>query len=199
MKTTMKIRLTLTEGMLGTKPADEEVFATYVASKHPKGTPQRDELENAEKVEKCGSTVFHRNAAGKPVIYDYQMKGFFKDACGALRRCDGSLSAGIKAYKSVIDGVVFANPREIVLNLPEGSAVGVCERPLRTEGPSGTRVALARSEEVPAGTTLDFCVDVLGAISKEHVVEWLAYGALRGLGQWRNSGKGRFTYAFIAD
>jgi hypothetical protein len=25
------------------------------------------------------------------------------------------------------------------------------------------------------------------------VEEWLEYGELRGLGQWRNSGKGRFT------
>jgi len=26
------------------------------------------------------------------------------------------------------------------------------------------------------------------------VLEWLNYGALRGIGQWRNSGKGRFSY-----
>ena len=26
------------------------------------------------------------------------------------------------------------------------------------------------------------------------VREWLDYGILRGIGQWRNSGKGRFTY-----
>ncbi len=26
------------------------------------------------------------------------------------------------------------------------------------------------------------------------VREWLTYGRLRGLGQWRNSGKGRFTF-----
>ena len=26
------------------------------------------------------------------------------------------------------------------------------------------------------------------------VREWLDYGQLRGLGQWRNSGKGRFTW-----
>lgn len=26
------------------------------------------------------------------------------------------------------------------------------------------------------------------------LLEWLDYGILRGLGQWRNSGKGRFSY-----
>lgn len=26
------------------------------------------------------------------------------------------------------------------------------------------------------------------------VLEWLEYGQLRGIGQWRNSGKGRFSY-----
>lgn len=29
------------------------------------------------------------------------------------------------------------------------------------------------------------------------VREWLDYGMLRGLGQWRNSGKGRFTWEEI--
>lgn len=28
-------------------------------------------------------------------------------------------------------------------------------------------------------------------------MEWLDYGKLRGLGQWRNSGKGRFTYELL--
>ena len=27
--------------------------------------------------------------------------------------------------------------------------------------------------------------------------EWLDYGALRGIGQWRNSGKGRYTYEIL--
>lgn len=29
------------------------------------------------------------------------------------------------------------------------------------------------------------------------VREWLDYGVLRGIGQWRNSGKGRFTYEVL--
>ena len=29
------------------------------------------------------------------------------------------------------------------------------------------------------------------------IMEWLEYGKLRGLGQWRNSGKGRFTFEVL--
>ena len=34
---------------------------------------------------------------------------------------------------------------------------------------------------------------------KEAVLEWLEYGRLRGIGQWRNSGKGRFTDEVLED
>lgn len=30
-------------------------------------------------------------------------------------------------------------------------------------------------------------------------IEWLDYGELRGIGQWRNSGKGRFKWHDITD
>jgi hypothetical protein len=29
------------------------------------------------------------------------------------------------------------------------------------------------------------------------VIDWLEYGEFRGLGQWRNSGMGRFTYELL--
>lgn len=141
----------------------------------------------------------HRN--GTPFIYDYQIRGFFKDACGALRRADGTLDGGdenlskkLAAHKSVIDGCVFVGPREIPLNVPEDLEEDVCERPLRAETPQGPRVALARSETVPAGTTLDIEISLTKADLWPTVKQWLDYGQLRGLGQWRNSGKGRFTW-----
>jgi hypothetical protein len=31
-------------------------------------------------------------------------------------------------------------------------------------------------------------------VTKAVLKEWLDYGALRGLGQWRNAGYGAFTY-----
>lgn len=68
------------------------------------------------------------------------------------------------------------------------------ERPLRAISASGERVALAASETVPAGTVLEFSILVMNPKDAETVREWLDYGALRGLFQWRNSGKGRFEW-----
>ena len=39
-------------------------------------------------------TVFPRNENGEPVLYDYQIKGFFKDSCGMLARVGGKASQG---------------------------------------------------------------------------------------------------------
>jgi hypothetical protein len=195
----MKIRLTLTEEMLGTKAANPDVFADFIASKHPSGTPQRDELDKADHREEAGTTVFHREN-GQPGIYDYQIKGFFKDAAQAVNRFDKELRDGMEkltAYKTKIDGCIFAEPRFIVFNLPPGGSVGICERPLRAETAQGPRVSVVRSETVPAGTTLDFQLDVLDSSLKRWVQLWLNYGRRRGIGQWRNSGRGRFTWGEI--
>lgn len=191
----MKIKLTLTEEMLGTKAANPDVFADYIASKHPSGTPQRDELDKAEHREEAGTSIFHRED-GVVGIYDYQIKGFFKDACGAMNRFDSKMRGGLEklaAYKTKIDGCIFVAPRFIRITLPDGGKVGVCERPLRADTAQGPRVGLCRSESVPAGSTLDFDVTVMASELVPYVREWFGYGALRGLGQWRNSGKGRFT------
>jgi len=187
------VRLTLTEAMLGTVPKDPAVFATYVASK---AEGADDELETApETVEERGWTGFHRLGDGTPVLYDYHIKGFFKDACGMLRRDPKSRSAKLRAYKRVIDGMVFIAPRRIPLRLPEGAEMSVLERPLRAQTPMGERVALARSDTVPAGTVLEFDITVIGnVVSEELLREWLDYGSLRGLGQWRNAGYGTFDY-----
>lgn len=57
-----------------------------------------------------------------------------------------------------------------------------------------TTTSLANSEEIPAGSTCEFDVILLDDSHEKVVREWLDYGILRGIGQWRNSGKGRFTY-----
>lgn len=135
---------------------------------------------------------------GVPFCWDYQIKGFFKDACSALRRVPGTRSSKLTAFKKVIDGTVFVEQRRIPFQLPEGAECGRCERPLRASSASGERVALAASETVPAGTVLEFSILVMNPKDAETVREWLDYGALRGLFQWRNSGKGRFEWEEVA-
>ncbi len=187
------VKLTLTKEILGTVPKDPEIYGTHIAG-HAALTDEQlaEELATVEKVEEKGWTGFHM-LDGKPVLYDYVIKGFFKDACGMLRRCSGTRSAKLTAYRKVIDGLVFAEPRQIPLDL-NGSAMGTNERPLRANTPQGERVALARSDTCPEGTTIEFVVTVLGAVPATLLREWFDYGELRGLGQWRNAGWGTFTY-----
>jgi hypothetical protein len=193
----MKIKLTLTEEMLGTKPSNPDVFADFIASKAPDGDKRHEELDTAEHREEAGTTVFHRQN-GIPGIWDYQIKGFFKDACSAINRFDKESRNNLEkltAYKSKIDGCIFVEPRFIPIQFPNGdSKPSVCERPLRAETAQGPRVSVCRSESVPAGCTLEFTVTVLSKDLLPYVEAWFKYGKLRGLGQWRNSGKGRFTY-----
>lgn len=58
----------------------------------------------------------------------------------------------------------------------------------------------ASTEEIPAGSSIELDIVMLDEKAhKDIVLEWLDYGRLRGIGQWRNSGKGRFTYEVLAD
>jgi hypothetical protein len=190
----MKVTVKLTEEMLGTKAANKDVFADFIASKAPDGDRRKEELDTAEHREESGTTVFHQQH-GSIGIWDYQIKGFFKDACSAMNRFDADARNGLEklsAYKSKIDGCIFVTPRFIPITLPSGEKVGVCERPLRADTAQGPRVSVCRSETVPVGSSLTFEVYILAKELRPYVEEWLKYGQLRGLGQWRNSGKGRF-------
>lgn len=189
----MKVKITLLEPMLGMTSSDPKITETYIASKAPDAKKMEEEIEaiGVEGVVEQGKTVFPRDEQGRPFLWDYQIKGFFKDTCGALRRVKGSKSEKVKAYKKEIDGLLFPEPRKIPINV--NGEIGDCQRPLRASTPMGERVALANSEEIPAGSTLEFTIAML-ADYQEIIREWLDYGRYRGLGQWRNSGKGRFTW-----
>lgn len=193
---TVAIEITFTEEVLGSSPNTKEIYSEFIASKAPDAASVADEVEavGADEVTEKGTTVFPRNDDGEPVIWDYQLKGFMKDACGALRRVPGTLSSKCKAYKKVIDGTIFVKERSVAFQLPDGGEVGICERPLRADTPQGARVALARSETVPAGTKIRFTLVVMNKSDWPLVQEWLDYGQFRGIGQWRNSGKGRFEW-----
>ena len=190
----IKVRLTLTEGLLGTSPADPEIHSKYIASNAPDAMSLKEEVAavGAAEVEEKSMTIFPRDEDGEPFIWDYQVKGFFKDACGVLRNVNKTESKKLTAYKKKIDGLVFVYPRRIKLHM--SGEMGDCQRPLRASTAQGERVALAHSEEAPAGTYIEFDVECLTDDMRDCVYEWLDYGIKRGLGQWRNSGKGRFEW-----
>lgn len=196
---TIKVRLTFQEEILGTASNNPEIHSEYIASKSKDAMKIEEEVEaiGVEEVIEKSMTVFPRNADGNPILWDYQIKGFFKDAAGVLRRVPGSKSSKIKAYKKEIDGLLFVSPRMIPLTMPGG--LGTCERPLRASTAQGERVALANSETAPAGTTIEFEIQCLTKEMHDLAYELLDYGKLRGIGQWRNSGKGRFEWEEITD
>lgn len=195
--TTMTVKLTFTEDVLGTANSNPDIHREYIASKAPDAPTTAEEVEalGVDQVIEKAMTIFPKNEDGIPFLYDYQIKGMFKDAAGMLTRVPGTESKKIKAYKKVIDGVIFVEPRKIPFEL--SGPIGNCQRPLRASTPQGDRVALADSESVPAGSTITFTIILLSKEHKDAVKEWLDYGALRGIGQWRNSGKGRFTWEEI--
>lgn len=194
----MKVRLTLTEEALGMMPANKELHETYIASKAPDAPKIEEEIAAVgvgEVVEKT-MTVFPKLEDGTPFFWDYQIRGMFKDSIGMLRRIKDKKCSKLTSYKKVVDGLIFVNERKIPIHL--SGPMGDCQRPLRADTMQGPRVALAHSESVPAGSTLEFTINLLDDSLEGVIRECLDYGKLRGLGQWRNSGCGRFIWEEVA-
>lgn len=215
----MKVKLTLIEDMLGTTPADPAVHAKWVASLAPDAMSMEEEVAAVgvdQAITNC-MTIFPKENE-VPFVWDYQIRGFFKDSCGMLARIkpikndDGklvprNLSSQIKAYKKVVDGLIFVKPRKVFFTRPSDPVgdplgqmliqMGNCQRSGRWDTPLGPRTALINSESVPEGSCLTFDIILLDSTHESLVREWLDYGELHGLGQWRNSGKGKFTYEII--
>lgn len=198
----MKVKITLLEDMLGTAPNNKKIYTDYLASKAPEGKDVKDEIDSIEEPdgieEMRQMTVFHRNPdTNQPIIFDYLVKGFFKNACSAMREVPKSESSKIKAYKKKIDNLVFVSPRMIDIDM--SGEMTICERPLRAQTAQGERVALSCSESIPAGSTMEIEITTLTDDLMNTVIEWLDYGKFNGLGQWHNSGKGRFIWEDITN
>jgi len=189
----MKVKLTFTENVLGTAPQNKNIYEDFVASKAEDASTLEDEVATlgVDEVVNKGMTVFHKEN-GVPFLYDYQIKGFFKGAAGFLRKVPKTESSKIKAYLKEIDGLIFVSPRKIPFE--NYGDIGVCQRPLRAKTPMGERVSLAISEEINAGASITFDINTFVEEDEAFVSELLDFGQFSGIGQWRNSGAGRFTW-----
>lgn len=219
---TKKFRLTGKMPILGSIAGDKEIFTNYIASKalEKKGDPHADEnyknalkdVENvpdADETEKQRPTVFYREVGtGAPILKAYQVKGFFKEAAGALKS-----QLGLTAHVKGIDNYVFFEENDIKI-MRGGEQImepdDYLERPLRGETAQGPRVALAKSEQIHPEWYIDITVKVLTnektsskakgkPITMDVIEELLAYGELKGLVQWRNAGYGSFTFEVLED
>ena len=192
----LKVMVTFTEELLGTASANPDIHEEFIAGKAPDAPSREEEVAaiGAEEVFEKGMTVFPR-VDGKPIAWDYQWKGFLKDAVGMLRKVPGSEASKVKAYKKEIDGLIFVEPRAIPIDFT--GEIGLCQRPLRGQTAQGERIALATSEAIPAGARMVFTFRCLVDSHEKLIREALDYGIMRGFGQWRNSGKGRFRWEEI--
>ena len=181
----IKVKLTLTEEALGMMPTDKEIHETYIAGKAPDAPSIEEEVAavGVDEVVDKTRTIFPKLEDGTPFIWDYQIRGFFKDAIGMLRRIKTNKCAKITSYKKVVDGLVFINERKIPIVC--AGPMGDCQRPLRADTLQGPRVALAHSETVPAGSWCEFTINMLDDSLWGALRECLDYGKLRGLAQWQ--------------
>lgn len=176
-------RLTLQEPMLGTIPKSKEIFSRYIATERT----GEDEIANVPEGEESGYTGFFTKEDGI-YLMDYHIKGFLKEAGNILKD-----SLGLKNLKNKIDNYLFVFPREIRL---KDKPDGVLERPLRAMTMQGPRVSLAKSDYVNGNLSFKIKIMVLAhkEITQDLVEKLFNYGALKGLGQWRNGSYGRFTW-----
>ena len=194
-------RITFITPILGTAPTDKELYTRFVIAKYLKENKDLPEEEKQRIIEQelqdipetpkeerdLNTTGFRRDAKGL-YIPAYTFKGFLKEAATALKDI-----LKIPALKKAITNYVFIAPEKIYLSK---APTGYVERPLRAQTPQGERVCLARSEAVENAK----CVIAIGIIPNSKInfdviEKLLSYGSLKGLGQWRNGGWGKFVFS----
>src|SRR5581483_2984458 len=183
--TVYKVKLKFTEDLLGTVPKNKEIYKAFIATKAASREDAEEEVATVAEIEEKGWTGFHTDEKG-PFLYDYSVKGFLCEAARTLKQ-HGALKQLMDKFKRY----TFVTPRKIYL--PK-IAQDPNERPLRALTAQGPRVALVRSDVVPAGSRIEFQLKVLdqSGIKLPLIKEVLEYGSLMGLGQWRSGGFGRF-------
>ncbi len=152
-----------------------------------------------------GTTVFFRDEeTGLPCIGDHMIKGHMKAAGEAISRTlpkkNGAMLHSASYTSSVINQHVTIDPMFIVsdqdiVRHADGSAKYL-QRSLRAMTAQGPRVSLTKSEQIAAGAKLQFTLKVLddSPLTEEIIRRLLTYGEISGLGQWRNSGYGQFSF-----
>lgn len=194
----MKVRIKFTQPILGSMPADEELYTKFIASKAPAEWLVDEEVENIPPVDyDKGVTVFPQDKQGI-FLYNYHIKGFFKHAGNVLKD-----QLKIKNLRSKLDDYLFIKERKIYL-IRDGKIIQeedrILERPLRAKTMQGERVALVSSEVIDPPAEAIFTVQLLEhkQVKMDTIKELLDYGRFMGIGQWRNASFGSFEWEEIA-
>jgi len=209
--TNYELKFELIEPILGTIPKSRNVFENFVMdqakTQMEKGRAAEDVDRVPEEVESRGWTGFYEDEEGRPILMDYQFKGFLKNAANILKGVVGTKTVkvknpkegesltktekGIANLRSHLENTVFVNPRYIQL---AEKVDDVLERPLRAMTQQGPRVSVMRSDMINPGRQYTLELRILdGSVVTEKVLrDILSYGEFTGLLQWRNGGYGRF-------
>lgn len=202
----IRARIYFIEEVLGTCAANKELHSEYIASKAPDAQKRDDEIAaiGVEAATEKAMTVFPRNLAGDKILWAYQIKGYLKACQKTLNLFNKKGSpAYLAAYKSKIDNLIFVKSTTdswkdrdhgIIIHVPEGVDSPDCQRPLRAATPMGDRNTLAHSETCPADSWIEIDIMSRDDSLDDYIRAWLDSGYLYGIGQWRNSGKGRFLW-----
>ena len=202
---TRKYRLTGITPLLGSQPANPDVRTAYIESKAPDpaaATAEETQLLIRENLDDKTLTVFLRDPAQRDalMILDYVILGYLKSAIDILKAQNH-----VKAAAGKVDKYLFAAPRKLYITKGGRREDSLLERPLRAKTMQGDRVALTASELIEDPWEIEVKLTLLpneGAktetgskpITFDVVEQALALGCMKGLGQWRNGGYGRFTY-----
>jgi len=196
--------------LLGSWPADEELWSRFIASKAPAPWMAEEEAESLRRSELAGLTTIPQDAEGLH-LWDWHVRGLLKEALHNLRHMwaktkkkkTGEETTSLPVMRSRVDNYCFVRPRRIYLvrnGKPIKEPDGTFERPLRAETMKGPRVALVASEMVDVPVEIEFEVHLLQQpdLTWDHVETALEYGQYKGLGQWRSGGWGSFRWERIA-
>jgi hypothetical protein len=153
--TYIKTHLTLTECLLGSTSGDplihsrfqqnqlkDAALAAEELSAHPNQTPNQPTDEELAEVVERSSTVFFSDQRGL-FLFDYQIRGFLKEATLALIELGEQKEVSKWAYKKVVDSFVFVYPRRIYLMRPTVDLAG-----LPNQGMWEERKKIAKTESL---------------------------------------------------
>ena len=211
----MHIRVHFFDTILGTSPQDPNVYKEFLLKKNPELTQEQidaelemlanavefregllesPEVDAATKEFEKHTTIFLRHADGTPCTAGHQWKGFYKEKIQAL---NFMLAKKISAFKKKVDLCFFIEPDFPAIITQE--KMDIFQRPLRTSGPQGERVALSSSEQIYPGAYCEFDTIYTHQEFAPLIRQCLDYALLSGTAQWRSAGHGRFMWEELDD
>jgi hypothetical protein len=191
-----RVQIHFTEPILGSQ-STKDVTTDFISKRAGFAPLNGDEIDALPDALERGTTVFHRGKNGQPMLLDYHVKGFLKEAGRILNKRITVGGKPVLNLRNKVGNDVFVSPRQIPLKY--SGEIAYNERPLRAETAQGPRVALARSEQID-GASIEFGLTVYpGEITEEVLRDILDYGFDCGIGQWRSAGWGRFRYTLTSE